>query len=144
MNNSKVFLGYPIDFIPSDSNERKVLCKIYPPKIKDLVTDNNFNYVGLLTITQEEIEDSFANNKKLEKVTKIPTPFEYILTLATEPQEAKTICAAIEFFIKEPVTILAQINAILIGDLETTLASLKPEDGVESLRLITKDNFFEF
>jgi hypothetical protein len=28
------------------------------------------------------------------------------MTLATEPKEAKIICEAIEFFIKEPVTIM--------------------------------------
>jgi hypothetical protein len=61
-------------------------------------------------MTQEDIEDSILDpkknkNKNLSDI-KIPTPFEYLMALATEPNEAKVISAAIEFFIKEPVTIM--------------------------------------
>jgi hypothetical protein len=110
MNDCKVLLSLPLDFIPINSEERKTLCKIFPPKVGEVLTSNNLSYIGLLTMSQEDIEDSILDpkrnkNKNLSDI-KIPTPFEYLMALATDPNEAKVIGAAIEFFIKEPVTIM--------------------------------------
>ena len=145
MNDCKVLLGLPLDFIPVNSEERKTLCKIFPPKVGEVLTDNNLSYIGLLTMSQEDIEDSILDpkrnkNKNLSDI-KIPTPFEYLMALATDPNEAKVIGAAIEFFIKEPVTIMGQIGAILIGDLEEELSKA---GSLESLRMINSENFFQF
>lgn len=145
MIDCKVFLGKPIDFIPLNSENKSLLCKIYPPKVGEIIEDNNISYIGLLTMSQEDIEDSFAEKNKKNKQNlsniKIPTPFEYLMALATDPKEEKTICTAIEFFIKEPVTILGQVGAILIGDIKKELLLVQ---SLESLRLITEDNFFQF
>lgn len=146
MTDCKVFLCFPLDFIPTNSPEQKVLCKIYPPKVGEILADNNLSYVGLLTMSQEDIEDSFLDPKNKDKFknlsnAKIPTPFEYLIALATVPNEAKNISAAIEFFIKEPVTIMEQIGAILIGDLEEELIKV---GSLENLRMINSENFFEF
>lgn len=142
MINCKVFLGEALDFVPEDSKNHESLCKVYPPKVKELVKDNNIDYIGLLTMSQEEIEDRFAEgNKQTSPNVKIPTPFEYLLALSTDPKESQIICAAIEFFIKEPVTILGQIGAILIGDLKEEILLAQT---LENLRLITENNFFEF
>lgn len=146
MNDCKVLLGLPLDFIPTNSEEHKTLCKIFPPKVGEILIDNNLSYIGLLTMSQEDIEDSFLDpkNKKKNKDLsnmKIPTPFEYLMALATDPNEAKVISAAIEFFIKEPVTILGQVGAILIGDLEEELSKA---GSLESLRMINSENFFQF
>lgn len=145
MNDCKVLLSLPLDFIPTNSEERKTLCKIFPPKVGEILADNNLSYIGLLTMSQEDIEDSILDpkknkNKNLSEI-KIPTPFEYLMALATEPKEAKVISAAIEFFIKEPVTIMGQIGAILIGDLEEELSKA---GSLESLRMINSENFFQF
>jgi hypothetical protein len=85
MINCKIFLGKPINFIPTNSQELKPLCKIYPPSIDDITEENNISYIGLLTMSQEEIEDSFAENYKNQNLAniKIPTPFEYLLAVAS-------------------------------------------------------------
>lgn len=142
MINCKVLLQEPIDFIPNDAENRTPLCKIYPPSVREIIQDNNISYIGLLTMSQEDIEDSFGNqkNKDLSKI-KIPTPFEYLLALASDPNQEKIICAAIEFFIKEPVAILDQVGAIFIGDLKTELLAA---GSLENLRMITNDNYFQF
>lgn len=50
MTKEKAFIGTPINF------EDKFY--IYPLKIKDIVNnDNIFSYIGLLTQSQEDIED---------------------------------------------------------------------------------------
>ena len=60
MNDCKVLLSLPLDFIPTNSEERKTLCKIFPPKVGEILTSNNLSYIGLLTMSQEDIEDSFV------------------------------------------------------------------------------------
>ena len=50
MIDERVFLGFPKNF---DN-----LCKIYPPKIKDVIGNDKFPlYKRILTLSQEEIED---------------------------------------------------------------------------------------
>ena len=50
MINTGFLLGYPVDF--------KHICMVYPPKVKDVVTNQNYNiYSRLLTFSQEEIEE---------------------------------------------------------------------------------------
>jgi hypothetical protein len=56
MNDCKVLLSLPLDFIPTNSEERKTLCKIYPPKVGEVLTNNNLSYIGLLTMSQEDID----------------------------------------------------------------------------------------
>ena len=143
MIDCKVFLGKPIDFIPSDSETKTPLCKIYPPKVGDIIEGNNISYIGLLTMTQEDIEDSFAASKNKDLSTvKIPTPFEYLLALAmNDEKELRIISAAIEFFIHEPITILGEIGAIMIGDFKE---EIKTVNSIEELRMINADNFFQF
>ena len=51
MNDAAFFLGYPIEF--------KKVCLVYPPKVKEVATLNEFGiYRRLLTFSQEEIEDT--------------------------------------------------------------------------------------
>lgn len=139
MINCKVLLGKPIDFIPQNSNGR-IICQVYPPTISEIIESRNINYIGLLTMTQEDIEDSYAEKSKNNSPNiKIPTPFEYILN--SSAQEKKLICAAIEFFIKEPVSFLDGLDFILIGDLGNELMTI---ESVESLRIIDEENFFDF
>ena len=139
MINCKVLLGKPIDFIPQNSNGR-IICQIYPPTVGEIIESRNINYIGLLTMTQEDIEDNYVEkNKNGSSNIKIPTPFEYILN--SSPEDKKLICAAIEFFIKEPVSFLDGLDFILIGDLGDELMSLA---SIEDLRVINEENFFEF
>lgn len=141
MIDCNTFLGLPIEFKPLNSNSKKPLCKIYPPKVQEVCQDNNLSYIGLLTMSQEDIEDKLVENKQLNAEKKIPTPFEYLLLLSQNAEGEKNIREAIEFFVKEPVSILLQLNAILVGDLEKQLLKMQ---SINDLRLITEDNFFEF
>jgi hypothetical protein len=65
-----VLMGEPLDF--------KGKLKIYPPRIKDVVTNPNFGvFYKVLTITQDDIQDELKD--KLREGEKMPTPFEYLI-----------------------------------------------------------------
>ena len=69
MIDSNAFLGLPIRF--------KSICKIYPPKIQEILTEENYPvYRKLFLTTQEDIEDEFAENKL--PMTDIPDPMTYL------------------------------------------------------------------
>lgn len=132
MIDDKVFLGYPIDF--------KDICKVYPPKVKDVVGNEDFNtFLSLFTIKQEELDDVYL---KEEDITQIPTPFQYLLINYYQNEEIKEIIInAFDFFIHEPITIVPEIEMLLIGKREE---DLDPDIDLEEPRLLTEGNFFDF
>jgi hypothetical protein len=70
MLNPVVLIGEPLDF--------KGKLKIYPPRVKDVVTNPNFGiFYKLLTISQDDIRDELKD--KISNTEKFPTPFEYLL-----------------------------------------------------------------
>jgi hypothetical protein len=71
----------------------------------------------------------------------VPTPFEYLFELAKDYRIKKYILDGLEFFIKEPVVLLLDQKLIIVGDLKETLPQLK---SIEDLRMINKDNYFDF
>ena len=127
------FLGLPFQF--------KHICKIYPPKIKDLLTEENYPvYKKLFLSTQEDIEDQFAENKL--PMDSIPDPLTYLFTLSQQDERIKKIAIeGLEFFIKEPVLLLMDQQIIIVGDLKESLSNAK---SVSDLRIINKDNYFDF
>lgn len=131
MIDEKVFLGYPIDF--------KDICKIYPPKVKDMCGDTDFTFCQtLFTITQEELEDAYIN----ENVPQIPTPFQYLLMNYHQDEGAQSkILYGFKKIIGEPVTIVPELEVIIIGKSED---ELDPNIDLENPRTINKDNFFDF
>lgn len=133
MIDASFFLGYSLPF----GN----ICEVYPPKIKDIVTNKNYPvYKKLFFISQEDIEDEFVEQKV--SFDELPTPLEYIFTFAqADEQMAEVIRNGFEFFIHEPVTLLIDQNMIVIGDLAQELSKIK---SVDQLRIIKEDNFFEF
>ena len=133
MIDASFFLGYSLPF----GN----ICEVYPPKIKDIVTNKNYPvYKKLFFTSQEDIEDEFVEQKV--SFDKLPTPLEYIFTFAeADEQMAEAIRNGFEFFIHEPVTLLTDQNMIVIGDLAQELSKIK---SVDQLRIIKEDNFFEF
>ena len=133
MIDASFFLGYSLPF----GN----ICEVYPPKIKDIVTNKNYPvYKKLFFTSQEDIEDEFVEQKV--SFDKLPTPLEYIFTFAeVDEQMAEVIRNGFEFFIHEPVTLLTDQNMIVIGDLAQELSKIK---SVDQLRIIKEDNFFEF
>ena len=123
MYTEDAFLAYPIEF--------KDICLIYPPLNEDIVKigfEVFSMYAGLLTKTQEDLEDEFEGIKESE----IPTPFVFLLTLTALSADIKTIVEkAFETFTHQKITILYEIQSIAIGD-------------ILEQRLITADNFFDF
>lgn len=126
------FLGYPKDF--------KGKCKIYPPKVKDII-DNKFNtYRELLTLSQEDIEDLYNENKI--SVDKFPTVIEYLLGNAYKDKDFEQILRdSFSFFIKDDVAFLYEEKKILIGNLEEQLKKVKK---IEDLVIMDEDEFFDF
>lgn len=133
MIDSNFFLGYP--------NQYENICKVYPPKIKDILNEKNYPvYKKLLLSSQEDIEDEYTEMKlPLEDV---PTPLGYLFVMsATDTRIKQIILDAFQFFIKEPVTMLPDQQMIVIGDLTETLKSIK---SIEELRILKDDNYFKF
>ena len=133
MIDSNSFLGLPFWF--------QTICQIYPPKIKDILTEKNYPvYRKILFNTQEDIEDEYAEQKL--PMNDIPTPLEYLFILAESDERIKKlVIESIEFFTKEPALLLMDNRMIIIGDLKENLLNAK---SVQDLRVITKDNYFDF
>ena len=127
------FLGYPVPF--------KNICKVYPPKVKDILNDKDYPvYRKLFLSSQEDIEDEYAELKL--SMDEVPTPFEYLFTMmAAEPMIKTIIQNGFEFFIKEPVTILMDQHLVIIGELKSVVKKIK---SIDQLRIIKEENYFEF
>jgi len=132
MINDRIFLGYPISF--------KDVCKIYPPTVNDVVGNEDFAiYQSLFTITQEELDEAYLKD---ENVQQVPTPFQYLLmNYFQDEQMQEKIEQAFQQFVHEPVTIVPEIEMLLIGKSED---ELDPNVDLENPRLLTQDNFFDF
>ena len=132
MINEKVFLGFPIDF--------KDICKIYPPTVNDVCGNPDFPiYRGLLTITQDELEEAYAEN---QEITKYPTPFQYLMMNYHQDEEMREkILECFQYFLHEPVTIVPELEMLLVGKSEE---ELDPDVDLEEPRLISADDYFDF
>lgn len=132
MINEKTFLGYPVPF--------NNICMLYPPTINDIVGNDDFiKYQALLTMSQEELDDAYRNE---EKTVKTPTPFIYLLlTYHTEENMRPIINQSFEKFLHEPVTIIPEMEIIVIGVKEE---ELNPDIDLVEPRLIKEDNYFDF
>ena len=132
MINEKVFLGLPIEF--------EDICRIYPPKVNDVVGNDDFMiYQSLFTMTQEDLDEAYLKD---ENVVQIPTPFQYLLMNYYQDEEIREkIEEAFVLFVHEPVTIVPEIEMLLIGKSED---ELDPDVDLENPRLLTEENFFNF
>lgn len=132
MIDERVFLGYPIDF--------KDICQIYPPTVNDVCGNKDFLiYQSLFTMTQEELEDAYVDSAG---ATKVPTPFQYLLMNYYQDETMREkIEDGFMKFVHEPVTIVPEIEMLLIGKSED---ELDPDVDLENPRLLTEENFFDF
>lgn len=132
MIDERIFLGYPINF--------KDICQIYPPTVNEVIGNKDFLvYQSLFTMTQEELDKAFLQD---EHVTQVPTPFQYLLINYYQDERVKEkIHEAFKQFVREPVTIVPEIEMLLIGKSED---ELDPNIDLENPRLLTEENFFEF
>lgn len=131
MINEKIFLGFPINF--------RDVCKVYPPTVNDMCGDEKFKYCQtLFMITQEELEDAYVN----ENVPAIPTPFQYLLMNVHQDDVAHTnVLYGFQKLLREPVTIVPELEVIIIGKSEE---ELNPDKDLENPRVINAENYFDF
>lgn len=131
MINESFFLGLPENF--------KGKCKVYPPKVKDIVDDRFGAYQKLLTLSQEELEDMY--NEKNIQVDKFPSVIEYLFGNAYNDKKFEEVLKeAFEFFIRDEVTFLFEEKKILVGNLKKELKRVK---NVNELIIIDEEDFFE-
>lgn len=132
MIDERIFLGYPIDF--------KDICQIYPPTVNEVIGNKDFPiYQSLFTMTQEDLDEAYGQD---DRVKQVPTPFQYLLMNYYQDRVLREkIHAAFQQFIHEPVTIVPEIEMLLIGKSED---ELDPDIDLENPRLLTEENFFDF
>ena len=133
MSKEQFFIGEPKQFKPG--------IMIYPPKIKDVVANENFGvYNRLLTYSQEEVEDEFVEAGK--ELDKYPTPLEFLFNNAYHYKDYESHAKnAFQFFIHEEITFLYEQKIIIIGDLKEVLKNAKSMD---DLIMIKEEEFFDF
>ena len=133
------FLGLPQKF--------ENLCTIYPPTINQVLKEETKQLVNLLTISQEEIEDFFIDKKDKDgKSIKPPDPFTYIMGNSQYNKEfEEKVVKSFELYIHEPVSLQYVAECIVIGDLQKEFLKISSIGNMmKELRIINKDNFFEF
>lgn len=135
MIDPRAFLGKPITI--------GSLCKIYPPTINDIITNElALYYFRLLTQSQEDIEDIYyeTNNTLPSEEDHLPTPFEILfISINKKPDFMQILTDALEFFLREPVQIMSNNGIILIGTEEEIVSCTD----LTSLRIINSENFLD-
>lgn len=133
-----VFLGIPFDY--------KDICKIYPPTVGEMIGNPKARvYQGLLTITQEDIEDQLYGVNGATEKDQIPTPFEYLLIQAYQSEENQQLIKdAFQFFIKTEISFVFEKKQILVGDLKKLVANIGSLEDLEKLPMLTEENYFDF
>ena len=118
-----IFIGEPLLF------QKEIY--IYPPKVRDVVTNPNFNiYYKVLTLTQDDVREEIGS--RLPEGNECPTPFEYLLAHCQYTQGFTQIVGeALQFFCRAKVFFDFENErlALLIGEENFALE---------------KENFFDF
>lgn len=125
----------------------KNLCTIYPPTINQVLGEETKQLINILTISQEELEDYFINKvDKNGKPIRPPDPFTYLMGSSQYNKDfEQKVVQSFELYLHEPVSLQYPANSIIIGDLQKEILKISSiENIMNELRIINKDNFFEF
>lgn len=123
------------------------ICKIYPPTVNQVLREETKGLINLLTVSQEELEDYFVDKVDSHGQSIIaPDPFTYIIGNSQYNKEfEKKVLDSFQLFLREPVSIQYPAQSIVIGDLKVEILKITSiENILKELRIINKDNFFEF
>ena len=133
MSKELFFIDAPVQFKPG--------VNIYPPKVKEVVSNPGYNsYSRVLTYSQEEIEDIFVKEKR--DLDYFPTPLEFLLNNCYHNKDYEAVCKnAFQFFLKSEVDFLYDKKIILVGRIEEVLKNLT---SVDQLVMIHEEEFFDF
>lgn len=140
--NERFFMGRPCDF--------KGLCKVYPPKLNEILDNPNVMiYESLLTMQQEDIDNLLTNNGEelIKPDMNVPTPLEYLIINAYGSEESfNLIQKAFKFFIHEDVLFDFETMEVILGvDLDIQLDTDQEKlDYLKSLNRLGEENFHEF
>lgn len=131
MSDSRFFIGAPVPV--------GRLCKIYPPKVREVVENEKYPlFHQILFITQEDLEDM----KTEGKIEEFMTPFSFLLNRAQMAPEIEAIVKeGFYFFLHEEITILYDMKIIIIGNLEEEIAKVKD---LKNLRILSEKDYFVF
>lgn len=135
-NDARSLLGIPRSF--------KGLFKIYPPKIKDVLENDNFNkYLSIFTISQEDIEDQIFTTEDDVKIGEgeIPTPFMYLQKICAQPEYLKLVQEGFKFFTHEELTFIPEKEMFLLGNLEDIIMNMKDSN---DLPILDGEDYFDF
>ena len=134
MIDPNAFLGLPLEF--------KNICKVYPPKVKDIVSNPQIlQLFKLLTYSQEDIIDLLKAGKQGEDNKKNPTPLEFVLINSYKNTEFRNLIEkGFELFLHEPVTLVFDSKLIVIGK----IADLSTIDDCSKFRYLSEETFFDF
>ena len=110
---------------------------IYPPKIKDVVNNINFNRcLKILTLSQEEIEDELLEKLGNEN---IPTPFEFLLINCYSNEQYRSIAQeSFNMFLHRNPLFLYNEKAICLSTKEE-IANMKD---INDLTLLKEEDYF--
>ena len=133
MSKELFFIGQPVEF--------KTGLKIFPPKVREVIENKNYEiYVRLLTYSQEEVEDEFVEANKT--LAKYPTPFEFMLANSYHNKNYEKKCLeAFEFFLHQEVTFLYEEKVIIVGNINKVLQTVSSLDELVTLK---EEDFFVF
>ena len=110
MLNILAFIGEPLCF--------KEHLYIYPPTIKEVVTNPNFNlFYKILTMTQDDINEELKD--KIKEEEEFPTPFEYLM-LSSQYVDGFGIVVkkAFQYFCKLDVKFSLRDNTLILSDFD--------------------------
>ena len=133
MLNPAILIGEPLSF--------KNKLNVYPPTVKQVVTNPNFNiFYKVLTLTQEDIQDELKD--KFNPEDKIPSPFEYLLLNCQHVQGFMPILrGAFQMFCQTDVGFLFEEKRLIIGNIEEIVETIKD---VSEIKYLTEEEFFDF
>ena len=128
-----VLIGSPLNF--------KNKINIYPPQVKDVVTNPNFGvFLKILTLNHDDIKEELKD--KITEGGTTPSPFQYLMLNCQFVNGFQAIIrGAFQFFCKTDVGFLYDEGKIIIGNVEELLKNI---DSVEEIQYITEDEFFDF
>lgn len=130
-NKSLAFMGLPIHF--------KGNSYVYPPKVKDTADADYEKYLKILTMTSEEIQDLFKEEKDIKVY---PSAFKLMFKNYLADEQLRDLTnRAFRFFLHEDVTFLSQKGIIILGDMEEKILS---GEGIDNIYYIDESNFSEF
>ena len=133
MLNPTILIGEPLNF--------KGKLNIYPPTVKEVVTNPNFHvFYKLLTLTEDDIREEIG--KKLKQGEKLPSPFEYLMLNCQYVNNFSALMrGAFQLFCQTDIGFLYEDMKIIIGNVEELIQTITD---ISEIEYLTEEEFFDF